>query len=209
MNEKYKVAAYLRLSQEDGDKDVSDSIVSQKSIINKKVEELGEDFYIVDYYIDDGYTGLNTDRPDFQRMLKDLECGIINTIITKDLSRLSRNSFEANYFIELYFLERNIRYISVLDNVDTGVKNSNNDMIQFKTLINDWYSKDISRKVKSSVWARKDKGLFLGSLAPYGYRKDPKNKNHLIINNLWKNLKALKYQRERLLSHWTTINSRS
>ena len=181
MNEKYKVAAYLRLSQEDGDKDVSDSIVSQKSIINKKVEELGEDFYIVDYYIDDGYTGLNTDRPDFQRMLNDLETGIVNTIITKDLSRLSRNSFEANYFIELYFLERNIRYISVLDNVDTGVKNSNNDMIQFKTLINDWYSKDISRKVKSSVWARKDKGLFLASLAPYGYRKDPKDKNHLII----------------------------
>ena len=87
--------------------------------------------------------------------------------ITKDLSRLSRNSFEANYYIELYFLERNIRYISVLDNVDTGTKNSNNDMIQFKTLINDWYSKDISRKIKSSVWARKEKGMFLGSIAPF------------------------------------------
>ena len=157
MNEKYKVAAYLRLSQEDGDKEVSDSIISQKNIINKKVEELGKEFYIVDYYIDDGYTGLNTDRPAFQKMLVDLENGIINTIITKDLSRLSRNSFEANYFIELYFLERNTRYISVLDNVDTGVKNSNNDMIQFRTLINDWYSRDISRKIKSSVWARKEK----------------------------------------------------
>ena len=182
MNEKYKVAAYLRLSQEDGDKDVSDSIVSQKSIINKKVEELGEDFYIVDYYIDDGYTGLNTDRPDFQRMLKDIECGIVNTIITKDLSRLSRNSFEANYYIELYFLERNIRYISVLDNVDTGVKNSNNDMIQFKTLINDWYSKDISRKIKSSVWARKEKGMFVGAVAPYGYNKSKEDKHKLEIN---------------------------
>ena len=72
MNKKYSVAAYLRLSQEDGDKDVSDSIISQKNIINKKVEELGEDFYIVDYYIDDGYTGLNTDRPSFQRMIEDL-----------------------------------------------------------------------------------------------------------------------------------------
>ena len=182
MNEKYKVAAYLRLSQEDGDKDVSDSIVSQKSIINKKVEELGEDFYIVDYYIDDGYTGLNTDRPDFQRMLNDLETGIVNTIITKDLSRLSRNSFEANYFIELYFLERNIRYISVLDNVDTGVKNSNNDMIQFKTLINDWYSKDISRKIKSSVWARKEKGMFVGAIATYGYKKGKEDKHKLEIN---------------------------
>ncbi len=181
MNEKYKVAAYLRLSQEDGDKEVSDSIISQKNIINKKVEELGKEFYIVDYYIDDGYTGLNTDRPAFQKMLVDLENGIINTIITKDLSRLSRNSFEANYFIELYFLERNTRYISVLDNVDTGVKNSNNDMIQFRTLINDWYSRDISRKIKSSVWARKEKGMFLGAIAPYGYMKNKQDKHILEI----------------------------
>ena len=81
-----------------------------------------------------------------------------------------------------YFLERNIRYISVLDNVDTGVKNSNNDMIQFKTLINDWYSKDISRKIKSSVWARKEKGMFVGAIAPYGYRKGKEDKHKLEIN---------------------------
>ena len=178
----YKVAAYLRLSQEDGDKDVSDSIISQKSIIENKVKELGNEFAIVDFYIDDGYTGLNTNRPAFQKMLKDLESKKVNTIITKDLSRLSRNSFEANYYIELYFLERNIRYISILDNVDTFVKNSNNDMIQFKTLINDWYSKDISRKVKSGVWARKEKGLYLSSRAPYGYSKSKNNKNLLIVN---------------------------
>ena len=178
----YKVAAYLRLSQEDGDKDVSDSIVSQKSIIENKVRELGNEFAIVDFYIDDGYTGLNTNRPAFQKMLKDIESKKINTIITKDLSRLSRNSFEANYYIELYFLERNIRYISILDSVDTFIKNSNNDMIQFKTLINDWYSKDISRKIKSGVWARKEKGLYLGSRAPYGYSKSKNNKNLLIVN---------------------------
>lgn len=182
MSTKYMVAAYLRLSQEDGDKDVSDSIVSQKNIIERKVEELGEDFLIVDYYIDDGYTGLNTDRPDFQRLIQDIEKGNINCIITKDLSRLSRNSFEANYYIELYFLERNIRYISVLDNVDTGTKNSNNDMIQFKTLINDWYSKDISRKIKSSVWARKEKGMFMGGIAPYGYSKSKNDKHKLVVN---------------------------
>ncbi len=182
MNKQYKVAAYLRLSQEDGDKDVSDSIVSQKNIIEKEVEKLGQEFVIVDYYVDDGYTGLNTNRPDFQRMIEDIEKGIINCIITKDLSRLSRNSFEANYYIEMYFLERNIRYISVLDNVDTGTKNANNDMIQFKTLINDWYSKDISRKVKSSIWARKEKGMFMGSIAPYGYKKSKEDKHKLIIN---------------------------
>ena len=178
----YKVAGYLRLSQEDGDKDVSDSIVSQKNIIDKKIQEFGEEFLLVDYYIDDGYTGLNTNRPNFQRMLQDIENGTINCIITKDLSRLSRNSFEANYYIEIYFLEKNIRYISVLDNVDTGTKSANNDMIQFKTLINDWYSKDISRKVKSSIWARKEKGLYMGSVAPYGYKKSKEDKHKLIVD---------------------------
>ena len=179
---KFKVAGYLRLSQDDGDKEVSDSIVSQRTIIENKIKELGGDFELVDFYIDDGYTGLNTDRPAFQKMLFDIEKGIINTVVTKDLSRLSRNSFEANYYIEIYFLERNIRYISVLDNVDTYIKNSNNDMIQFKTLINDWYSKDISRKVRTAVWARKEKGLYLGALAPYGYDKAKENKNKLVIN---------------------------
>ena len=182
MNTRYKVAAYLRLSQEDGDKKISDSIVSQKNIIEKKVSELGNEFFIIDYYIDDGYTGLNTNRPNFQRMIQDIERGTINCIITKDLSRLSRNSFEANYYIEMYFLERNVRYISVLDNVDTGTKNSNNDMIQFKTLINDWYSKDISRKIKSSIWARKEKGMFLASIAPYGYKKSKIDKHKLVVN---------------------------
>lgn len=180
-NALYKVAGYLRLSREDGDKEESDSIGSQRSIITRKLEELGQDFKLVDFYIDDGYTGLNTDRPAFQKMLEDINKGLVNSIITKDLSRLSRNSFEANYFIEKYFLENNIRYISVLDNVDTYIKNSNNDMIQFKTLINDWYSKDISKKVRSGVWARKEKGLYLAAIAPYGYIKDSKNKNHLVV----------------------------
>ena len=163
---KFKVAGYLRLSKEDGDKEESDSIISQKNIIESKIKELGNDFELVDFYIDDGYTGLNTNRPSFQNMLKDIESKKVNTIITKDLSRLSRNSFEANYYIELYFLERNIRYISILDNVDTFLKNSNNDMIQFK----------------SGVWARKEKGLYLSSRAPFGYSKSKNNKNKLIIN---------------------------
>lgn len=105
-NTKYYVAGYLRLSKEDGDKEESDSIGSQRSIIETKIKELGEKFELFDLYIDDGYTGLNTDRPSFQRMLKDIENGVINAVITKDLSRLSRNSFEANYYIEIYFLEK-------------------------------------------------------------------------------------------------------
>lgn len=182
-NNRFKVAGYLRLSVEDGDKEVSDSIVSQKNIIQEKIKSLGDKFELVDFYIDDGYTGLNTDRPSFQRMLDDIEKKKINCVITKDLSRLSRNNFEANYYIEMYFLERDIRYIAILDNVDTYLKNSNNDIIQFKTLINDWYSKDISRKVKSGVWARKEQGLYVAAKAPYGYRKDERNKNHLVINS--------------------------
>lgn len=182
MRNKYRVGGYLRLSREDGDKEESDSIGSQRSIIEEKVKQLGDEFELYDFYIDDGYTGLNTDRPSFQRMLEDIERKKINCIITKDLSRLSRNNFEANYLLEIYFLENNIRYISILDNVDTYKKNSNNDIIQFKTLINDWYSKDISRKVKSGVWARKEQGLFVGAKAPYGYMKDENNKNKLIVN---------------------------
>ena len=99
-NIKYRVAGYLRLSREDGDKEESESIGSQRSIINQKLKELGNEYELFDFYIDDGYTGLNTDRPAFQRMIEDIEKGYVNSIITKDLSRLSRNSFEANYYIE-------------------------------------------------------------------------------------------------------------
>lgn len=183
MKNRYRVAGYLRISVEDGDKEVSDSIISQKNIIEAKIKQLGANFELYDFYIDDGYTGLNTYRPNFQRMLDDIESKTINCVITKDLSRLSRNNFEANYLIEIYFLEKEIRYISILDNVDTYLKNSNNDMIQFKTLINDWYSKDISRKVKSGVWARKEKGLYVAAKAPFGYMKDKNNKNRLIVND--------------------------
>ena len=122
MKNKYKVAGYLRLSVEDGDKEISDSIISQKNIINEKIKELGDKFELIDFYIDDGYTGLNTNRPNFQRMLDDIERKKINCIITKDLSRLSRNNFEANYLIEIYFLEKEIRYISILDGVYTYKK---------------------------------------------------------------------------------------
>ena len=178
----YKVAAYLRLSKEEySNEKESNSITNQKLIIDNYLKEHRE-YKLVDYYIDDGYSGTNFDRPEFQRMLEDIERKKVNCVITKDLSRLSRNNFEANYYIEIFFLEREIRYIAILDNVDTYLKNSNNDMIQFKTLINDWYSKDISRKVKSGVWARKEKGLYVAAKAPYGYVKDENDRNRLVVN---------------------------
>ena len=144
----YKVGIYIRLSKEDEEKPEykeSESISNQRNILMQYLEQ--NNLKLEEEYVDDGVSGTSFDRPAFNRLIKDIENNRINMVITKDLSRLSRNSFEANYYIELYFLERNIRYISILDNVDTYLKNSNNDMIQFKTLINDWYSKDISRKV--------------------------------------------------------------
>ena len=110
MKNGYKVAAYLRLSVEDGDKEVSDSIVSQKSIIEEKIKKLGREFELYDFYIDDGYTGLNTDRPNFQRMLEDIERKKVNCVITKDLSRLSRNNFEANYYLSLIHISEPTRH---------------------------------------------------------------------------------------------------
>ena len=102
-NSIYKVAGYLRLSREDGDKEESDSISSQRSIIARKVEELGEEFELIDFYIDDGYTVLNTDRPSFQKMLADCEKGLINAIITRDLSRFGRDYIEAGMYLEQTF----------------------------------------------------------------------------------------------------------
>ena len=99
----FKVAMYIRLSREDGDKEESDSISSQRSIIARKVEELGEEFELIDFYIDDGYTGLNTDRPSFQKMLADCEKGLINAIITRDLSRFGRDYIEAGMYLEQTF----------------------------------------------------------------------------------------------------------
>ena len=102
-NNKFKVAGYLRLSVEDGDKEVSDSIISQKNIIEDKIKNLGDKFELVDFYIDDGYTGLNTNRPNFQRMLDDIEKKKVNCVITKDLSRLSRNNFELIIILNYIF----------------------------------------------------------------------------------------------------------
>ena len=125
-NGKYKVAGYLRLSKEDGDKEESDSIVSQKGIIENKIKELGSDYELFDLYIDDGYTGLNTDRPNFQRMLKDIENGKVNMVITKDLSRLSRDYIGTGEYVEKWFPAHNVRYVALTDNIDTFLDNSNN-----------------------------------------------------------------------------------
>ena len=138
-------------------------------------------FGIFDYYIDDGFSGLNFQRPGFQQLLEDVEAGKIDTVITKDLSRLGRDYIQTGYYIYIYFKERNVRYIAMNDNIDT--QRDENDIAPFKNILNEMYSKDISRKVHSAYHVKAVKGKFTGCLAPLGYRKDPADRNHLLIDN--------------------------
>ena len=177
----FRVGLYMRLSREDGDKEESSSVTNQREILKRYVSEQ-ENFFIVKEYVDDGYTGTNFDRPGFKRMIEDIEAGIIDTVITKDLSRLGRERLGVGHYTEIYFPEHNVRYIALLDNIDTYFDAGMNDMAPFKGVINDMYVRDISKKIRSSLIERKKAGNFLGVTAPYGYQKDPNNKFHLIIN---------------------------
>lgn len=181
MNNTTRVAIYLRLSREDEAKfNESASITNQRSYITDYAENLG--FKVLKEYIDDGFSGTNFDRPAFKQMIDDINDGIINTVITKDMSRLGRDYIEAGYYIEKFFPENNVRYIAINDNIDTFLDSSGNEMLPFKSVINDMYAKDISKKVKSSLTIKKKQGLFVGTHAPYGYKKDPENKYHLVID---------------------------
>lgn len=177
----FRVGLYMRLSREDGDKEESSSVTNQREMLKRYVSEQ-ENFFIVKEYLDDGYTGTNFDRPGFKQMIEDIEAGIIDTVITKDLSRLGRERLGVGHYTEIYFPEHNVRYIALLDNIDTYFDAGMNDMAPFKGVINDMYVRDISKKIRSSLIERKKAGNFLGVTAPYGYQKDPNNKFHLIIN---------------------------
>ena len=136
----YKVAIYIRLSKEDEKDDKekdSESVTNQRNILLKFVKDNG--YELVDIYIDDGYTGTNFDRPEFKRMIKDIELGKINMVITKDLSRLGRDYITTGEYVEKWFPKHNVRYISLLDGVDTMLDTTNNEIAPFKAIINDMY----------------------------------------------------------------------
>lgn len=175
----FKIAIYIRLSREDGDDLESESVTNQRSLLIGYLKAQG--LVAVDIYVDDGYTGTNFERPEFKRMLHDIENGKINMVITKDLSRLGRNYVQSGYYTETYFPEHNVRYIAILDNIDTSTDSANNDIAPFKSILNEMYAKDTSRKINSVLQSKREQGEFLGS-APYGYKKDPNKKNHLIID---------------------------
>ncbi|MBP3920511.1 MAG: recombinase family protein [Bacilli bacterium] len=172
---------YIRLSREDDDKALeSESITNQKSLLLQYVKE--NNLRVYDIYVDDGYSGTTFDRPDFNRLLIDIELGKINMVITKDMSRLGRDYIGTGNLIEKYFPEHNVRYIAVTDNIDTFLDSSNNDIAPFKAIMNDMYAKDISKKIKSSLKAKMKEGKWVGGRTPFGYNQDKDNKNHLVIN---------------------------
>ena len=177
----YNVGIYIRLSREDDDKVMmSESITNQKSLLLQYVKE--NNLRVYDIYIDDGYSGTNFDRPDFNRLLNDIELGKINMVITKDMSRLGRDYIGTGNLMEKYFPEHNVRYIAVTDNIDTFLDSSNNDIAPFKAIMNDMYAKDISKKIKSSLKAKMKEGKWVGGRTPFGYDQDKDNKNHIVIN---------------------------
>ena len=177
-NKIYNTALYCRLSLDDGSVGESGSIQTQKIILEEYAKTHG--FKIYDVYVDDGYSGLNFNRPGFQRVIQDIQGGKINLVITKDLSRLGRNYIETGYYTELYFKDVGVRYIAINDGIDTI--NDNNDIAPFKNILNDMYSKDLSRKVKAAKRSRNQKGLYTAAQVPYGYKKDPLDNNHLIVD---------------------------
>ena len=176
----YNAALYLRLSKDDGlDNIESSSIQTQKEMLTRYCRENG--IIIGNYYVDYGYSGTNFDRPAFKQMISDIEDGKINCVITKDLSRLGRNYLESGAYIEIFFPEHNVRYIALNDGVDT-IRATSMEITPFRNLLNDMYAKDISNKIKSALLTRQKQGKFIGDKAPYGYQKDPNDKNHLIID---------------------------
>lgn len=176
----YHAALYIRLSKEDENEGPSGSVTNQQSLLHAFVREHRLDVY--DTYIDDGWSGTSFDRPGFQRMLRDIEAGKVNMVITKDLSRLGRDYIMTGHYMERYFPEKRVRYISLLDGVDTGVESSANDITPFRAIMNDMYAKDISKKIKSVKHDKQRKGEFIGGKPMYGYRMHPSEKNRIVID---------------------------
>ena len=168
-----KTALYCRLSQDDGLEGDSNSIQNQKNILQKFAED--HHFPNPCFYVDDGFSGGNFQRPAFQQMISDMENGEIGIIVTKDLSRLGRNQLHTGLYIEERFPMFGVRYIAINDNVDTDSSESN-DLMPFKNLFNEWFIRDTSRKIRAVLKAKAERGERLGTRAPYGYIKDPETK---------------------------------
>ena len=172
-------ALYCRISLDDGGDNESMSISNQKSMLRDFAEKNG--MFRYEYYVDDGYTGRNFNRPAFQRMIADIEAGKVGCVVTKDLSRLGRNYIEAGSYIEIFFPQHKVRYIAITDGVDSLTRQEM-DITPFKNILNDMYSRDISQKVLAGRMARSRQGKFCGGRPPFGLMRAPADKGHLILD---------------------------
>ena len=180
----YHAALYIRLSKEDekeGEREgPSQSVQNQESLLREFVQQHCLSVY--DTYVDDSWSGTNFDRPDFQRMIADIEAKKVNMVITKDLSRLGRDYIMTGHYMERYSPEHRVRYISLLDGIHTGVDSTANDITPFRAIMNDMYAKDISKKIKSVKRDKQRKGQFIGGKPVYGYKMHPTEKNKIVID---------------------------
>ena len=174
-------ALYCRLSKDDGTNNESMSISTQKTMLKDYAKRNG--FLNCQFYVDDGYSGTNYDRPAFRQLIEDIQDGEVSTLITKDLSRLGRNYLETGTYIEVFFPNHNVRYIAINDGVDS-IDNAQMDITPFRNIINEMYAKDTSRKIKSALHARRMQGKYMATTAPFGYQKDEKDHNHLVVDEV-------------------------
>ncbi|MCI6946561.1 MAG: recombinase family protein [Clostridiales bacterium] len=173
-------ALYCRLSKDDEQIGDSNSIVHQKEILAKYAKEHG--FTNIEFYVDDGFSGTNFNRPDFQRMMADAEEGKISTVIVKDMSRFGRDYIMVGYYTEIYFSNLDIRFIAINDNVDSNIQ-TENDLTPFKNVFNEWYARDTSKKIRAVFKAKGNSGKHLTTNPPFGYKKDPNDKDKWIIDD--------------------------
>lgn len=183
-NKKYNyggdvTALYARLSKDDDLVGDSNSIVHQKEILSKYAKEHG--FTNIEFYVDDGFSGTNFNRPNFQRLMADAEEGKLSTVIVKDMSRFGRDYIMVGYYTEIYFSNLNIRFIAINDNVDSSIQ-TENDLTPFKNVFNEWYAKDTSKKIRAVFKAKGNSGKHLTNNPPFGYIKDPNDKEKWIID---------------------------
>lgn len=171
-----RAVLYLRLSRDDDNPGESESIQNQRSLLQGYAVQHG--FTIIREYVDDGWSGTRFDRPRFQDMLRDMEQHRFEVVLVKDLSRLGRDYIQTGRYLELVFPENGVRLIAVGDGIDTA--RCDTDLAPFRNVINEMYARDTSRKIRSALHTKMQAGKFIGNFAPYGYQKDPQDKNHLI-----------------------------
>lgn len=172
-------ACYCRLSCDDDLDGDSNSIRNQKMLLQKYADE--NRLRNIKFYVDDGYSGSNFDRPDFKRMMDDVDNGKISTVIVKDMSRFGRDHILVGYYTKYYLAEANVRFIAIYDQVDSET-NPDDDITPFKNILNEMYAKDCSKKIKAVFKAKGNSGKHFGTFPPFGYVKSAEDKNQWIID---------------------------